>query len=420
MDKNDNPIIGYSAFILFDECYEYNENACYIADSEESLKEFLKDASFNINDYRFDAIKLSDILDDYGCSCGEYAMEPEALKRFKELSNVTYTVEPYDDPFNSGEPDLFIVNIDQKRNEAPEEFTITEILESFKIFDGVYKREQIDAAINLKDEITPHLIKVLENVLANPEKYAENEDLYDQIYAVMLLGHFKEVKAHKVIVDLFSLPGDLTDQIFGDIKTSNLPVILLNTCDGSVELIKSIIFNREANDYCRASACNALAYTVFKGYVSRESVIEFFGALFTGEEADEISDFWGLLATTVYSLYPEEIMDVIKLAYDDELIAPGMIHYSDFEKALELGKDKCLERLKFDMERDCLDDIHAAMSWWACFNEERKTFSSSPGITKDSLSGYSKRSSGQSQKKKKKAKKKKRKQAKASKKKNRR
>jgi hypothetical protein len=54
-----------------------------------------------------------------------------------------------------------------------------------------------------------------------------------------------------------------------------------------------------------------LAYAVFKGYVSRESVIEFFGTLFTGEEADEISDFWGLLATTVYSLYPEEIMDVI-------------------------------------------------------------------------------------------------------------
>jgi len=300
--------------------------------------------------------------------------------------------------------------------------TITEILESFKIFDGIYKREQVDAAINLKDEITPHLIKVLENVLANPEKYAENEDLNDHIYAVMLLGHFKEAKAHKVIVDLFSLPGDLTDKIFGDIKTSNLPVILLNTCDGSIELIKSIINNRDADDYCRASACNALAYAVFKGYVSRESVIEFFGTLFTGEEADRMSDFWGLLATTAYNLYPEEIIGIIKQAYDDELIAPGMIHYSEFEEALKFGKDKCFARLKFDMERDGLDDIHAAMSWWACFNEERKTFSSSPGITKDFLPGYSKRSSGQPQRKKtnKKAKKKKRKQAKASKKKNRR
>jgi hypothetical protein len=36
-----------------------------------------------------------------------------------------------------------------------------------------------------------------------------------------------ELKVHKVIVDLFSLPGDLTDQIFGDIITSNLPVIFI-------------------------------------------------------------------------------------------------------------------------------------------------------------------------------------------------
>ena len=121
MDNNSNPIIGYSAFILFDECYEYNENACYVADSPESLKAFLKDATFNINDYRFDKIKLSDILDDFGGSSGEFAMEPEALKRFKQVSSVTYAAEPYDDPFNDGEPDLFIVNIDKKKNEAVEE-----------------------------------------------------------------------------------------------------------------------------------------------------------------------------------------------------------------------------------------------------------------------------------------------------------
>ena len=420
MDNNNNPIIGYSAFILFDECYEYNENACYVADSPESLKAFLKDAVFNINDYRFDKIKLSDILDDFGGSCGEFAMEPEALKRFKQLSSVTYTVEPYDNQFNDGEPDLFIVNIDKKRNEAVEEFTITEILESLKIYDGVYKRDQIDAAIKLKDNIIPHLIEILENVLAEPKKYAEDENLYDQIYAVMLLGHFKKSKAHRVIVDLFSLPNDLPYQIFGDLATSDLPIFLLNTCGGSVGLIKSMILNKEVDDYCRVSACHALAYAVVEGYDSRESVIEFFGTLFTGKEADEISDFWGLLAGIVCDLYPEEIMDVIKQAYVDELILPGMIQYSYFEKALELGKEKCLEKVKIDLKRDSLDDIHASMSWWACFNEESKSIPSSTGFENDYYPGYSGQPSSKSKKSKKKAKKKKRKQAKASKKKNRR
>ena len=32
---------------------------------------------------------------------------------------------------------------------------ISEILDGFKIFDGIYKRELIDSAIELKDEISP-------------------------------------------------------------------------------------------------------------------------------------------------------------------------------------------------------------------------------------------------------------------------
>ncbi|WP_419658529.1 uncharacterized protein Dvar_73550 [Desulfosarcina variabilis str. Montpellier] len=61
--------------------------------------------------------------------------------------------------------------------------------------------------------------------------------------------------------------------------------------------------------------------------------------------------FWGLLAIAAYGLYTKEIMDIIQQVYADELIAPGMVHYSDFEEALERDKDNCLEKLKFDMER---------------------------------------------------------------------
>ena len=66
---------------------------------------------------------------------------------------------------------------------------LNEILEAFKIFDGNYKREKVDAAIELKEAITPHLIEILENVLADPDPYIKNENLYDHIYAWMLLGH---------------------------------------------------------------------------------------------------------------------------------------------------------------------------------------------------------------------------------------
>jgi hypothetical protein len=123
------------------------------------------------------------------------------------------------------------------------------------------------------------------------------------------------------------------------------------------------------------------------------------------------------MAIIVCNLYPEEIIEIIKQAYDDELIMPGMIPYSEFEDALKLGKNKCLERLKIDLERYSLDDIHGSMSWWACFNEESNFFSSSTDLKDDFYPSDNEQTSSKSQKK---AKKKKRKQAKASKKKNRR
>ncbi|MFH0725183.1 MAG: hypothetical protein V2B19_02325 [Pseudomonadota bacterium] len=97
-----------------------------------------------------------------------------------------------------------------------------------------------------------------------------------------------------------------------------------------------------------------------------------------------------------------------------------MIQYSEFESALKLGKDACIERVKEDIERYSLDDIHAAMSGWACFNIKPKTFSPSTDENNDYFHVNSGQPSSKSQKNKDKANKKKRKQAKASKKKNRR
>jgi len=298
---------------------------------------------------------------------------------------------------------------------------VIELLEAFRILDGIYKKEQVDAAIEMKEEITPHLIEILENVLADPDAYIENDERYDHIYSLMLLGHFKESKAHNLIIDLFSLPDEMPHELFGDLTTSDLPTILLRTCGGSLERIRSMASNKDVDDYCRISALNAMAHAVVEGIASREEVISFLGTLFTGNETDEDSDFWGLLASLAHDLYPEELMDTIKKAYDDGLIASGMIRYEDFEQALEDGKERCLERLKSDLERQSLDDIHDSMSWWACFNEESQFYSAQDP---DDLINYSHlthsdQSTHKINKRKKKAKKNKRKQAKASKRKNR-
>lgn len=289
---------------------------------------------------------------------------------------------------------------------------ISEILAEFRFFDGNYKKEHVDAAIEQKDEIIPHLIKILETVLSNPEEYTQDQNLYDHIYAFMLLGHFKTKDAHNVITDIFSLKGDITDKLFGDLITEDLPIILLNTCAGSVDRIKSMILDKEVDEYCRISACHALAYAVSAEYVSRKEVVEFFGGLFTGNAADETSDFWGMLAIILTDLYPEEIFDIIRDAYEEGLIMPGFIRYEELERSLEIGEKSCLNNLRKDFEHQSIDDLHKTMSWWSCFKNSSKK---SSNWTLEQIKNQKKNN-----KKKAAAKKKKRKQVKKSRKKNRR
>jgi len=106
-------VIGYSGFHDFEQCYEYNEDACYIADTPESLQEFLSWANWPVKEYRIDPVTIAGILKDVGGSLGEYALEPNALKRFEKAAKalgIGYTVKPYDSMFDP-EPRIFIVKL---------------------------------------------------------------------------------------------------------------------------------------------------------------------------------------------------------------------------------------------------------------------------------------------------------------------
>ena len=105
-------IIGYSGLDLFEGCYGYNENACYIADTEVSAHDFMKYASFN-GKYRIESVTLARIMNDFGCSSGEFAMEKNALARFRVAAKEagiefkSCDLEDYDN--------LTLVNVECKR-----------------------------------------------------------------------------------------------------------------------------------------------------------------------------------------------------------------------------------------------------------------------------------------------------------------
>ena len=109
-----NNIIGASGFVLAEECYEYNEDACYLADTKEAARQFMLICGYSDRDFRIDAVTLADIMKDYGYSSGEYAMEKNAFRNFKQLAKenaIEYDAEKFD-----LDSDLMVVNINNSQS----------------------------------------------------------------------------------------------------------------------------------------------------------------------------------------------------------------------------------------------------------------------------------------------------------------
>lgn len=304
-----------------------------------------------------------------------------------------------------------IISVSERSFAGMNDERIREILDAFEHFTGKYEREAVDAAIALREEIIPRLIEVLRKVFSSPKQYLDMPDFMAHTYAVMLLGHFREAHSHDVIVDLFSLPDDIPYELFGDLVTEDLSSILYRTCGGSLDRMESLAMNRNADPFCRAAALDAMVFAVAEGMAQREDVVSFFGSLFREDMAESGSIFWDLWASAVLDIYPEELMDKVKSAYDKGLVSHGVVGYKHFRKALEEESgETSLQRVREELQRRSLDDLHRRMSWWACFEPEEED---------ESLRGSVSANVSPKQSNKKKAAKKKKKMAKASRKKNR-
>jgi hypothetical protein len=252
---------------------------------------------------------------------------------------------------------------------APE---IQQLLFQFDQLSNTYLRTEVEEALTRQEEITPHLLRILETVAENPLRYAMEEH-NGHVYAALLLSHFREPTAHLPLIRAFSLVEEQLVDLWGDTTTETLPTMLFRTCNGSVEAIKALIVNREVDQYVRCAAMEALSYVVAFDPLKRDEVVEFCEGLFSGEEAARESHFWGNLTATLCDLHPAHSMDIIRKAYDDGIISKGFIALKDVEIAAERDRDTAMESLRTWVTSRMPADIHNYISWFAEFNQQEYT-----------------------------------------------
>jgi len=249
---------------------------------------------------------------------------------------------------------------------------ITEILHRLERVTGRFERAAVEAAVARRDEITPELLRILEDTVERAAELDAEGDYMAHLYAMFLLAQFRETRAYPLVVRFASLPGDLLDSLCGDFITEELGNVLASVCGGDLAGIRSLIENEATDEWVRGAALDGLVTLVAAGQKSRDEIVSYFASLFRGKLARQWSHVWDSLVSCSSDLHPEELLDDIKQAFEDELVDSNFIRFSNVKRELAEGKDRVLARLADDPHRGLIEDTVAEMEWWDCFREDRE------------------------------------------------
>ncbi|MFL0197165.1 DUF1186 domain-containing protein [Clostridium sp. WILCCON 0269] len=265
---------------------------------------------------------------------------------------------------------------------------MNELLEQIKYINGKFPEEQLRQIINNKEEFIPELLNILKSTKDNYKEILEEPNYFVHIYASYLLSQFKENRGFPLIIDLVSLPDEITYGVFGDVITEDLHRILASVCDGNTEPIKKLLENEDINEYVRIAAIKTFPVLWVEGIIFKDEIVEYYRILFKEKLKRQCSTIWGSLVSNCCKICPDELYEEIKKAYDDELVETFYISLEGVNKELNVDDTEKILNLKnfgYEFIKDTINDL----KYWPCFTKEdselKSQYTKSTEVDKKSL-----------------------------------
>lgn len=227
----------------------------------------------------------------------------------------------------------------------------------------------MEAAVAQREEITPHLLRALEEVAAAPEKF-RSRDYSLHLFAAYLLAQFREKRAYGLLTKILMSSGDTADELFGDTITEGLDKILASVYDGDAEPLKRLVEGEHVYEFVRGSAVDTFPILMNTGQMAREEVVNYYRDLFEGKLRREHNQVWNALVCAAADLPAPELLPQVRKAYEDDLVNPGYAQLEELELAARLLFDE-RPRWKKEKMSSLISDAIGEMEWWAAFHNDR-------------------------------------------------
>lgn len=243
----------------------------------------------------------------------------------------------------------------------------SEILEQLQLPGRQLSRELLEVIQSNPDLYREDLLAILNREADNPQNPASRTEYNHWLYAIYLLAELREKKAYSLIIKLFSRTGNFLNPLTGDIVLQNLGQILASVANGDTSLIKELIENESANEYCRGAGIEALVIMTELGEISREDLYHYFNELF--KKLKRLPIFpWSILAQSAILLFKKSFLKEVKQAFNNDLIDEI---YLDREEIDAYLADPELSQLALVKKKyGIIIDAISAMDWWTNFKEE--------------------------------------------------
>ncbi len=256
---------------------------------------------------------------------------------------------------------------------------VSTILQQLEESPNTLPEGALREAIARKDEITPHLLAVLEHVAREPDEVGERYVLH--AFAMFLLAQFREPRAFPLLLKLARLPRKSLDDLLGDIVTEDFAAILASVCGSDLGPIKALVEDPAVDEYVRSAALRALTTVFFDGRISRNELVAYHAHLLHGGLLRTPSFIWSSLAARATAIHPRENLAGLRRAFQEGLIDEFFIGWRQVERVASRAVDEVLAETR-NRDGALINDVIAVLGGWSCFRPDpgREPLASDAGL----------------------------------------